>query len=134
MRRPPCREPARDDDPYDVNYASPAVLDSAGVRFAIASGEPNPDTRNLPFVAGMAAAFGLSKDDALKAVTLWPAQIFGVADRIGRIAVGKMANVVVTDGDLLEARTSTKYLFIDGRNVPLDNMNTELYKAYQDRK
>jgi imidazolonepropionase-like amidohydrolase len=125
--------PAGEDDPYDVNYALPARLDSAGVRFAIASGEPNPDTRNLPFVAGMAAAFGLDKADALKSVTLWPAQIFGVADRMGSIEVGKMANLVVTDGDLLEARTTTKYLFIDGRNVPLDNMNTELYQAYKDR-
>ncbi len=125
--------PAGEDDPYDVNYAAPARLDSAGVRFAIASGEPNPDTRNLPFVAGMAAAFGLNKDDALKSVTLWPAEIFGVADRMGSITVGKMANLVVTDGDLLEARTNTRYLFIDGRDVPLDNMNTELYKAYKDR-
>ncbi|HEY8063082.1 MAG TPA: amidohydrolase family protein [Gemmatimonadales bacterium] len=125
--------PSREDDPYDANYAAPAKLAAAGVRFAIASGEPNPDLRNLPFVAGMAAFFGLSRDDALKSVTLWPAQIFGVGDRLGSIEVGKIANLVVTDGDLLEARTNTKYLFIDGRQVPLGNKQTTLYNEFKDR-
>ena len=125
--------PAREDDPYDVNYAAPAKLAAAGVRFAIASGEPNPDLRNLPEVAGMAAAFGLSKDDALKSVTLWPAQIFGLGDRLGSLEVGKTANLVVTDGYLLEARTNTRYLFIDGRQVPLDNKATTLYNEFKDR-
>ncbi|HEY4101774.1 MAG TPA: amidohydrolase family protein [Gemmatimonadales bacterium] len=125
--------PAREDDPYDVNYSAPAKLAAAGVRFAIAAGEPNPDIRNLPFVAGMAASFGLSRDDALKSVTLWPAQIFGVGDKLGSIEVGKMADLVVSDGDLLEARTNTKYLFIDGRQVPLDNMNSAMYNMFKDR-
>jgi imidazolonepropionase-like amidohydrolase len=125
--------PSGADDPYDVNYSAPGKLAAAGVRFAIASGSPNPDIRNLPFVAGMASAFGLSKDDALKSVTLWPAQIFGVGDKLGSIEVGKIANVVVTDGDMLEAKTNTKYLFIDGRLVPLDNKHTDLYKAFKDR-
>ncbi len=126
--------PTRDDDPYDAQYAAPAKLAAAGVRFAIASGEPNPDVRNLPYDAGMAAAFGLDKDDALRAVTLWPAQIFGVADRLGTIEPGKIANLVVTDGDILEARTSTRYLFIDGRNVPLATKHTELYDTFKDRR
>lgn len=125
--------PAGADDPYDVNYAAPAKLAAAGVRFAIASGEPNPDLRNLPFVAGMAASFGLTREDALRSVTLWPAQIFGVGDRLGSIEVGKIANIVVADGDMLEARTSTKYLFIDGRPVPLDNKHTDLYNMFKDR-
>ena len=125
--------PGREDDPYDVNYAAPGKLAAAGVRFAIAAGEPNPDLRNLPFIAGMASAFGLSKEDALKAVTLWPAQIFGVGDRLGSIEVGKIANIVVTDGDLLEAKTNTKYLFIDGRQVALDNKHTVLYNEFKDR-
>src|ERR1019366_5120404 len=125
--------PSREDDPYDGNYSSPGKLAAAGVRFAIAAGEPNPDLRNLPFVAGMAAAFGLSKDDALKSVTLWPAQIFGVGDKLGSIEVGKIANIVVTDGDLLEAKTNTRYLFIDGRQVPLDNKHTTLYTEFKDR-
>jgi imidazolonepropionase-like amidohydrolase len=124
----------RDDDPYDVHYSAAAKLAEAGVRFAIASGESDPDVRNLPYVAGMAAAFGLDRDAALRAVTLSPAEIFGVADRLGSLEVGKIANLVVTDGDLLEARTSTRYLFIDGRNVPLATKHSELYDIFKDRK
>lgn len=126
--------PALDDDPYDAAYTAPAKLREAGVTFAIASGEDNPDVRNLPYHAGMAAAFGLSREDALRAVTLWPAEIFGVADRLGSLEVGKMANLVVTTGDLLEATTSTVHLFIDGRNVPLSTRHTDLYEIFKDRK
>ena len=125
--------PSREDDPYDINYSAPAKLAAAGIRFAIADGEPNPDIRNLPFVAGMASAFGLSREDALKSVTLWPAQIFGVGDKLGSIEVGKIANIVVSDGDLLEPKTNTKFLFIDGRQVPLGNKATTLYNEFKDR-
>lgn len=123
--------PGSDDDPYDVNYAAPGKLAAAGVKFSITSGEGGAEARNLPSVAGMASAFGLSKADALKAVTLFPAQIFGVSDRLGSLDVGKIANIVVTDGDLLEARTNTKYLFIDGRLVPLDTRHTQLYDTFK---
>lgn len=125
--------PSREDDPYDVNYSSASKLAQAGVRFAIASGDQGAEARNLPYTAGMAAAFGLPKDVALKAVTLYPAQIFGVADRYGSIEVGKTANLVVTTGDMLEARTDTKYLFIDGRPVPLATKHTELNETFKDR-
>ena len=125
--------PTREDDPYDVNYGAPAKLAQGGVRFAITSGDAGSEARNLPYTAGMAAAFGLSKDDALKAVTLWPAQIFGVADKFGTIEAGKIANLVITDGDLLEAKTNTKYLFIDGRLVPLDTKHTDLNDKFKDR-
>jgi imidazolonepropionase-like amidohydrolase len=125
--------PTREDDPYDVNYTAPAKLAQGGVRFAITSGDAGAEARNLPYTAGMAAAFGLSKDDALKSVTLWPAQIFGVADKFGTIEPGKMANLVVTDGDVLEAKTTTKYLFIDGRLVPLDSKHTDLNDKFKDR-
>lgn len=124
--------PRREDDPYDVNYSSPAKLHQAGVKFAISEGG-GAETRNLPYNAGMAAAFGLPKDEALKSVTLYPAQILGVADRFGSIEAGKVANLVVTDGDLLEAKTNTKYLFIDGRPVPLSTKHTELYELFKDR-
>ena len=126
--------PTREDDPYDVNFSGPARLVAAGVRVAITSGNGGSEARNLPYVAGMAAAFGLSKDDALRAVTLWPAQIFGIADKVGSLEVGKVANVVVTDGDLLEARTNTRFLFIDGRMVPLGTKHTVLNEEFKDRK
>lgn len=125
--------PSREDDPYDVNYSVPAKLAAAGVTFAISTGDRGSEIRTLPYNAGMAAAHGLSKTDALKSVTLWPAQIFGVGDKMGSLEVGKMGNVVVTTGDLLEARTDTKYLFIDGRSVPLDTKHTQLNALFKDR-
>jgi imidazolonepropionase-like amidohydrolase len=125
--------PSREDDPYDVNYTIPAKLAAAGVQFAISTGDRGSEIRTLPYNAGMAAANGLSKTDALKSVTLWPAQIFGVGDKMGSIDVGKMANVVVTTGDLLEAKTDTKYLFIDGRPIPLDTKHTQLNAQFKDR-
>ena len=125
--------PSREDDPYDVNFGAPSKLAAAGVRFAITSGDQGAEARNLPYTAGMAAAFGLSKADALKSVTLWPAQILGVGSRLGSIEVGKVANLVVTDGDLLEAKTQTKHLFIDGRPVPLESKHTDLNDRFKDR-
>ena len=125
--------PSREDDPFDVNFTIPAKLAAAGVTFAISTGDRGSEIRTLPYNAGMAAAHGLSKTDALKSVTLWPAQIFGVGDKMGSIDVGKMANIVVTTGDILEAKTDTKYLFIDGREVPLDNKHTQLNALFKDR-
>jgi hypothetical protein len=125
--------PAGEDDPYDVNFSLPSKLAAAGVRFAISSGEEPGDERDLPYVAGEAAAFGLSKDDALKSVTLWPAQIFGVANKVGSIEAGKLANLVVTTGDLLEAKTDTKALFINGQPVPLSSKHTYMWELFRDR-
>jgi len=126
--------PLREDDPYDALYENPAKLQAAGVRFCISTGDPGAEARNLAQYAGMAAAFGLSKADAVKAVTLYPAQIMNVADRLGSIEAGKMANLVVTDGDLLEIRSRIRYLFIDGRPVVLTSRHTELNDAFKNRK
>ncbi|HEX5875220.1 MAG TPA: amidohydrolase family protein [Pyrinomonadaceae bacterium] len=126
--------PSREDDAYDVLYEQPAKLQQAGVRFAISTGDAGAEVRNLAQYAGMAAAFGLSKADAVKSVTLYPAQIMNVADRLGSIEAGKMANLVVTDGDLLEIRTRIRYLFIDGRPVVLSSRHTELNEAFKNRK
>ena len=104
------------------------------MRFCISTGNSGAGVRNLPLYAGMSAAFGLSKDEALQAVTLYPAQIMNVADRMGSIEPGRMANLVVTDGDLLEVRTHVRYLFIDGVRLPLTSRHTELYDAFKDRK
>ncbi len=126
--------PQREDDAYDSLYENAAKLQQAGVRFCISTGDAGPEVRNLAQYAGMAAAFGLSKADAVKAVTLYPAQILNVADRLGSIEVGKMANLVVTDGDLLEIRTRIRYLLIDGRSVVLTSRHTELNDAFKNRK
>src|ERR1700752_219554 len=126
--------PPREDDTYDSLYENAAKLQQAGVRFCISTGDAGPEVRNLAQYAGMAAAFGLSKADAVKAVTLYPAQILNVADRLGSIEAGKMANLVVTDGDLLEIRTHIRFLLIDGRPVVLSNRHTELNDAFKNRK
>ena len=126
--------PVRDDDGYDELFAAPAKLQQAGVQFCIATGDTGQEVRDLPYQAGLASAFGLSKEDALKSVTLYPAQVLGVADKLGSIEVGKIANVVVTDGDLLEPRTNVKYLFINGRLLPLTSRHTELFEQFKDRK
>ena len=126
--------PSREDDFYDVMYESAAKLQQAGVRFALSTGDQGAEVRDLPYRAGMAAAFGLSRADALKSVTLYPAQIMGVGDRLGSIDVGKIANLVITDGDLLEARTHVRHLFINGRQVPLNSRHTELYEQFRNRK
>jgi len=90
--------------------------------------------RDLPYHAGLAGAYGLSKEEALKSVTLYPAQILGIANQFGSIETGKTANIVVADGDILEPRTNIKYLFINGRMLPLTSRHTELYEAFKDRK
>src|SRR5215204_1757010 len=126
--------PSREDDAYDSLYENPAKLQQAGVRFAISTGDAGAEVRNLAQYAGMAAAFGLSKADAVKSVTLYPAQILNVADRLGSIEPGKMANLVVTDGDLLEIRSRIRFLLIDGRPVVLTSRHTELNEAFKNRK
>ena len=126
--------PLREDDPYDTLYENPAKLAAAGVRFAISTGDSGAHVRDLPFQTGMAVSFGLAHDEALKSITLYPAQILGVADRLGSIEVGKIANLVVTDGDILDARTNVRHLFIGGRQIPLVSRHTVLNDAFKDRK
>lgn len=126
--------PNREDDYYDTLYETAAKLQQAGVRFCISSGSSASNVRDLPYHAGMASAFGLPRAEALKAVTLYPAQIMNVSDRMGSIETGKLANLVITDGDLLEARTRVRYLFINGRRLPLNSRHTELYDQFRNRK
>jgi len=125
--------PSRRDDPYDARFTLPKELAAAGVKFALTSPSAS-DVRNLPYEAGFAQAYGLTHEEALKAVTLHPAEILGVADRIGTIEPGKIADLVVTDGDLLEIRTQVKYLIIAGKDVSLETKHTLLYKKYMERK
>jgi imidazolonepropionase-like amidohydrolase len=129
---PVLRMPNREDDAYDAAFANAGLLAKAGVKIAFQTTD-SAAARDLPYNAGMAAAFGLPKEEALKAVTIYPAEIFGVADRIGSIEPGKVANLIVTDGDPLEIVTHVKQLFINGRQVPLTSRHTELYEKYKAR-
>jgi imidazolonepropionase-like amidohydrolase len=126
--------PPREDDPYDTNYAAAAKLQQAGVRFCISTGSAGQFVRNLPLYAGMAAAFDLPHAEAVKSVTLYPAEIMGLSASLGSIEPGKTANLVVTDGDLLDARAHVRYLFINGRKLPLTSRHTELYDQFKDRR
>ncbi len=126
--------PVQDDDPYDYLFSAPMKMAQAGVKFCISTGNDGSEVRDLPYHAGLAGAYGLAKDEALKSVTIYPAQILGIADKLGSIEVGKMANIVVTDGDILEPRTNIKHLFINGRMLPLTSRHTKLFDSFKDRK
>ncbi|HEV8264690.1 MAG TPA: amidohydrolase family protein [Gemmatimonadales bacterium] len=128
----PSQSVPADDAGYDERYAAAGLLHQAGVQVAIATFN-SADSRTLPYEAGSTVSFGLPPDEALKAVTLSPAQILGVADRLGTIEVGKIANVIVTDGDPLEIRTQIKHAIIAGRDVSLDNKHLQLYTRYRGR-
>lgn len=124
--------PPREDDPYDLIFTNAAALHRNGIRFAISTGDAH-DVRNLPYQAASAAAFGLPKEEALKAVTLYPAQIWGVADRLGSLEVGKSATLFVTDGDPLEIRTTVRHVFIEGQQMPGESLHTILYEKFKRR-
>jgi imidazolonepropionase-like amidohydrolase len=124
--------PQREDDPYDLLFTNAKALHDAGIPFAIQTADAH-NSRNLPYNAGACAAFGLPKDVALKAVTLYPAQIWGVADRLGSLEVGKSASVIVTDGDPLELRTNVRRVFIAGEEIPMDSRHTLLYEKFRNR-
>jgi len=128
--------PARRSDPYDAAYTIPAQTAAAGLRWCLSDGGGGfgaANVRNLPHHAGLAAAFGLPKDEALKSVTLYPAQVLGVADRLGSIEVGKIADLQVTDGDPLEQTTQCLQVFINGRPIPMTSRQTALFKKYDAR-
>lgn len=125
--------PTRHDEPYDQAYATPAQLAAAGVDFAI-SYPGYWDIRNLAFAAGNAAAYGLDRDQALAAITLKPAQVMGVDDKLGSLEVGKQASLIVSGGDLLDHMgQKVNLLFIDGRQVDLNNRHNQLYQKYRQK-
>lgn len=129
---PVLSNPTRDYDRYDRPYANAGIMQKAGVKVAIRTNEVE-NTRNLPYHAGFAATYGMGKEEALKAVTLVPAEIFGVADKYGSLEKGKMANLFVTTGDPFETKTQVKYVFIDGWNIPMVSRHTQLYEEYLNR-
>ena len=130
--RPTLGEPAEEDDAYDRLMTQPAELMEAGVKVAFGSFD-NSFARRLGQQAANAVAHGLSYEDGLKAVTLYPAQIFGFDSQLGTVEMGKAANLIVTNGDPLELTTEVKYLFIKGQLVPTDNKHRDLYEKYRNR-
>jgi imidazolonepropionase-like amidohydrolase len=124
--------PRSEDDPYDQAFTLPMECYKAGVKFAFGTFD-NEFVRNLPYQAATAVAFGLPREEALKAITINPAEIWGVSDQLGSIEKGKIADLVVTSGDILEIQTQVKHVFIKGQDVDLTNRQTRLYEKYLDR-
>jgi len=124
--------PTRRDMPHQASYTAAAELAKAGVKFAIAV-PSDTNARQLPYHAAQAVGWGLSRENALRALTINPAEIFGVADRIGSIENGKIANLIVAKGDPLEVRTAITHVVVAGRDVPLDNSQLALYERYSKR-
>jgi len=126
--------PEREDDAYDQAFTLPLEAWKAGVKFAFGTFTENQFVRNLPYQAATAVAYGLPYEEALKAVTINPAEIWGVADRIGSVEKGKIADLLITDGDPLEIQTKIVHLIIGGKDVDLKNYQTELYEKYLGRQ
>ncbi len=124
--------PTRDSDRYDTPYANAGKMAKAGVKVAIKT-DGQENVRNLPFFAAFAAAYGMGKEEAWKAVTINAAEIFGVADKYGSVEAGKVANLIVADGDPFETRTNIMHVFIDGYRMPLSNRQIRLYQEFLDR-
>jgi imidazolonepropionase-like amidohydrolase len=124
--------PATEDDDIDQPFKTPAALQKAGVLYCISDDDANTRYRNLSYNAGIAATFGLTKEEALSAITLNAAKILGVDGKTGSIEVGKDANIVVSEGDLLDMKSSTVTdALIQGRQINLDNKQKQLYERYK---
>ncbi len=118
------------EDGYDSVFRNPGIMAKAGVKIAFSSSSASV-AKDLPYHAAKAAAFGLDRAEAIKAVTINPAEIFGVGDRMGSLEKGKTANIVLADGDILEMRTRIRKVYIDGRDTDLSNRYTELLEKYK---
>ena len=125
----PIYEQPKESERYDAVFSMPAQLAKRGVKIAFASYDAH-NVRNLPYAAGYAVGFGLPPEEALKALTINPAQMWGVDKDLGSLEVGKMGNVVVANGDPLDVKTDVKHVFIQGQEIPLVNKQTELRDQY----
>lgn len=129
---PVLSTPTRRSDSYDAAYANPGIMAKAGVKVALRSNDTE-NARNLPYNAGFAAAYGMGKEEALKAITINAAEIMGVGDQLGSIEVGKKANLFVATGDPFQTSTDVIDVFIDGYLVPMSSRQIRLYEEFLDR-
>lgn len=128
--------PDREDDGFDTYLGLPKRLLDAGVKFCLSNTGffGHWDARNLPFLAGTSVAYGMDKANALRSITLWPAEIIGIADRMGSLEVGKDATIIVSSGDIMDALTNDiEYEFIQGRKVDLDDKHKRLFRKYSQK-
>lgn len=128
--------PGRDTDAYDAQFTTPAVLAKAGVKVTFGGGADrfgSSNLRNIPYAAGQAVGYGLSPEEALKGLTLYPAEILGLSDRLGTLEAGKEATLFAADGDILDIRTRVRRLWIAGKEISLESRHTRLYDRYRNR-
>ncbi len=130
---PVDRLPYRAESDYDEPFSLAGRLANAGVRFCIADGSDGGGERNLPYHAAHAAAFGLPKDLALRAITLSAAEIIGIADHTGSLVKGRDATLMITTGDPLEVTTTVERLYIQGRGIDLSDKQKTLYAKYREK-
>ncbi|RLD22174.1 MAG: amidohydrolase [Bacteroidetes bacterium] len=130
---PVLSRPGRSSDRYDTAYKNAGVMSKAGVKVVIRTNNAE-NVRNLPYNAGFAAAYGMGREEALKAVTINAAEVLGVGNLLGSIEPGKMANLFIADGDIFETKTQVKYLFINGWQIPMESRHTLLYDEFLNRE
>jgi imidazolonepropionase-like amidohydrolase len=125
--------PSDPEDGYDAPFRNVGELAKAGVLICFSSGADPGVSKDLPYHAARAVAFGLDRDEAIRALTINPARIFGIDDRVGSLKVGKDADLFIISGDPLDLRSEVKHLFIDGQDVDLDNWWQSLYDTWKER-
>ncbi len=129
-------QPHREQDVYDINFKAPERLRQAGVTVAFSNGSSSFQAalaKNLPYLAAQSVAFGLSESEALKGITLYPAQLLGVEKRLGSLEPGKEATMFVCDGNILDLRARVTQMWIAGHEVSLESRHTRLYEKYKNR-
>jgi len=128
--------PARDTDPYDIHFRAPSILAKAGVQVSLSSKTGSWGTskiRNLPYAAAQSVAHGLPRTDALKSITLNPAQTLGITKHLGSLEAGKEATFIAVNGDILDIRSNVKRMWIGGKETSLESRHTRLYEKYRKR-
>ncbi len=129
---PTLSTPARDYDRYDRPYTNPSDLLDAGVKVAIRTTDAE-NVRNLPYNAGFAAAYGMTQEEAFKAITIVPAELFQLDDKLGSLEVGKQATLFISNGHPFETSTDIEQVFIKGWKIPMQSRHTELYEEFLQR-
>ena len=130
----PLDLPQREDEPYDTQFANAGRLDKAGVSVLFNEGGSDAsNVRNYPHLAATAVAFGFPREKAIAAMTLEPARLLGVADRVGSLETGKDATFILTDGDILDLRSRVVGAYLDGRALDLTDKQKRLYEKYRNR-
>jgi imidazolonepropionase-like amidohydrolase len=128
--------PSHDTESYDVHFKAPEILRKAGVQVVFGNGLSSMDaalTKNLPYSAAQAVAFGMPEAEALKGITLYPAQLAGVADRLGSIETGKEATLFAADGEILDIRAHVVRMWVAGKEVSLESRHSRFYDKYKNR-